>query len=259
MMKMKKLWIIILLLQSVNHLVAAQNARFPEQGTIEFERNTNMYAIIQKKISKADDQWGARMFDEYKKANPQFKILKSTLYFSKDKTLFKPHEDAAPTSYMAQGPDMTQINTIYTDLTTQMQTTRKSVFEDTFLVKDSTRTINWKITSETREIAGYMCRRANAIIMDSIYVVAFFTDQIPVSGGPESFSGLPGMILGVALPHDNISWFAKTVTDQTLQTNVIVPPSKGKQTDQKGFLLTMKDVMKNWGEYGKSYLKALML
>jgi GLPGLI family protein len=48
-------------------------------------------------------------------------------------------------------------------------------------------------------IAGFNCRRANAMIMDSIYVVAFYTDEILTTGGPESFSGLPGMILGVAL------------------------------------------------------------
>jgi len=32
----------------------------------------------------------------------------------------------------------------------------------------------------------------------SIDVVAFYTDDIPVSGGPESFDGLTGMILQVA-------------------------------------------------------------
>ena len=31
-----------------------------------------------------------------------------------------------------------------------------------------------------------------------INVVAFYKDDIPVSGGPESFNGLPGMILQVA-------------------------------------------------------------
>ncbi|CAM4344008.1 GLPGLI family protein [Pedobacter westerhofensis] len=255
---MKKLIKMLLVLQAISYTVAAQNARFPAEGVIEFERNTNMYAVIQKKI-KSDNEFGARIFEEYKKANPQFKILKSTLYFSKDKTLFKPTEDANPTSsYYGSGPDVTQINTIYADLKTKQQTTRKTVFEDNFLVKDSIRAINWKITSETREIAGYMCRRANAIVMDSIYVVAFYTDQIPVSGGPESFTGLPGMILGVALPHDNISWFAKTVTDKPIDAPVIIPPSKGKPTDNKGLLVIINNAMKDWGEYGKAYLKALM-
>jgi GLPGLI family protein len=31
--------------------------------------------------------------------------------------------------------------------------------------------------------------------MDSVFIVAFYTDQIVTSGGPESFNELPGMIL----------------------------------------------------------------
>jgi len=256
---MKKLMIILWLLPCISHIAAAQNARFPTAGVIEFERNNNMYAIIGKRV-KQDDTYGQKFFESYKKTNPQFKILKSTLYFSKDKTLFKPEEDTSPSnSYMAQGPDVTQINTIYTDLTAQMYSTRKLVFEEKFIVKDSTRKINWKLSNETREIAGYTCRRANAIVMDSIYVVAFYTDQIPVSGGPESFSGLPGMILGLALPHDHISWFAKTVTDKTVDPSLIVPPVKGKPTNNKGMLVIINEAMKDWGSYGKYYLKALML
>jgi GLPGLI family protein len=255
----KQTIIILLLLQGMSNILLAQNARFPLEGIIEFERNINMYAVIQKKI-RQNDGFEAQFFEQYKKTEPQFKILKSTLYFSKDKTLFKPAEDSnPPASIFGKGPDVTQINTVYVDLAGHMQTTRKQVFEENFIVKDSVRKINWKITSETREIAGYMCRRANAIVMDSIYVVAFYTEQIPVSGGPESFTGLPGMILGVALPHDNTSWFAKTVTDKTIEPAVIVPPSKGKPLDNKGLLTTINNAMKDWGEYGKSYIKALLL
>ncbi len=47
--------------------------------------------------------------------------------------------------------------------------------------------------------------------MDSIYVVAFYTDEILTTGGPESFTGLPGMILGIAIPHEHVSWFATKV------------------------------------------------
>jgi GLPGLI family protein len=138
---------------------------------------------------------------------------------------------------------------------------QKSVFEETFLVKDSVRKIKWKITDETRDIAGYTCRRANGIMMDSIYVVAFYTTEIPLSGGPEQFSGLPGMILGAALPHENITWFATKVTDAGLPPNTVVPPKKGKVTDGKGLLKTMQTVMKDRGDAAQIqfYIKAFLL
>ena len=135
----------------------------------------------------------------------------------------------------------------------------KKVFGELFLVKDSTRKIKWKITDETREISGYNCRRANAIMMDSIYVVAFYTTDIPVSGGPESFNGLPGMILGVALPHENITWFATKVTDMTLAPNVVVSPKKGKPMDGKGFRDKMISAFKDWGSEAPLYSKVFSL
>jgi GLPGLI family protein len=154
---------------------------------------------------------------------------------------------------------VTQNNTIYTDLQTETSIEQKKVFEETFLVKDSTRKIRWKITDETREIAGFTCRRANAIIMDSIYVVAFYTDKIPVSGGPESFTGLPGMILGVALPHENITWFATSVTDMTLEQKALLPPKKGKPVNNQGLKQTLQAATKDWGTWKDGYLKAFSL
>ena len=44
--------------------------------------------------------------------------------------------------------------------------------------------IKWKFTDEYRNILGYDCRRVNGIMQDSVYIVAFYTPQIPVSGGP---------------------------------------------------------------------------
>lgn len=250
---------LLLLILSFNPLFA-QHARFVTEGSIEFEKSVNMHAQIKKYITKDNEVFYVPAFEQYKKSQPQFRILKSTLAFSKDKTLFRPaRAEETSRNWFSDIPASTQNNIIYTDLSSNTSIVQKSIFEETFLVRDSTRKINWKITSETRDIAGYPCRRANAIIMDSIYVVAFYTDEIPVSGGPESFSGLPGMILGVALPHENMSWFAKLVTDKPLAAGTLDAPIKGKPTDNKGLLSTLMKVMKNWGDYAQHSLKSFLL
>ncbi len=249
----------LLLILSFN-LTFAQHARFVTEGVIEFEKSVNMHAQIKKYINKDNEFYYIPAFEQYKKTKPQFRILKSTLTFSKDKSLFAPAPaEESDRNWFSDIPASTQNNIIYTDLSSNTSIVQKTIFEETFLVRDSTRKINWKITSETRDVAGYPCRRANAIIMDSIYVVAFYTDEIPVSGGPESFTGLPGMILGVALPHENMSWFAKLVTDKALAPNNIIPPKKGKPTDNKGLLSTLMKVMKNWGDYAQHSLKSFLL
>ena len=175
--------------------------------------------------------------------------------------MYKPLKDTEPASnyFFGQDPAAEQNNIIYTDLSTSESISQKSVFEETFLLKDSVRKINWKITDETRNIAGYACRRANALVLDSIYVVAFYTDQIPVSGGPESFTGLPGLILGVALPRENITWFATMVKDAPIPATAVTPPKKGKATNYKDLVATLQNVMKSWGAYAQASLKAFLL
>jgi GLPGLI family protein len=214
---------------------------------------------MKKNINKDNESFMRPAYDNYIKNNPQFKVLKSTLTFSKDKTFFNPAEPENSSNSFGGNVMADQNNIIYSDLSTGSSISQKKVFEETFLVKDSTRSINWKITSETRVIAGYKCRRANALILDSIYVVAFYTDEIPISGGPESFNGLPGMILGVALPHENITWFATKVTDMLTTQKSIVPPNKGKPTNNKGLALTLQSALKDWGSYAQSSLKAFSL
>lgn len=255
----KKLTAFALLLTLGMSTVFAQNKHFTKSGIIEFEKSANMYALLRKEINKNNETYMTNMYDAYKRNNPQFKKLKSTLTFGDNKTLFTPIAEENNPQYWGNRAIVGQNNTVFTDLTTSKTIAQKKVFEETFLLKDSTRQIKWKITSETRNIAGYECRRANALVLDSIYVVAFYTDEIPVSGGPESFTGLPGMILGVALPHDNITWFATKVTDTSIPATSLNPPAKGKAVDRKTFVNTVKNAMKDWGEYAQGVLKAVML
>jgi GLPGLI family protein len=238
----------------------AQHAHFTNSGTIEFERRTNAYALIQKSINKDNEAWLQPAFDYYKKNNPQFKVLTAKLTFNDDKTLFTPTEADPPANLiMSDSPMLNQYNTIFSDLTTQSGVTQKKVFEQTYLLKDSLRKIKWKITDETRDIAGYTCRRANGLYLDSIYVVAFYTTRIPVPGGPESFNGLPGMILGVALPHENMTWFATKITTVSVADNTLVAPKKGKVTNEKDLLKTLETASEGWGRLGKLYIKGFML
>jgi GLPGLI family protein len=238
----------------------AQHAHFTKSGAIEFERRTNAYALIQKALNKDNEAWLQPAFDYYKKNSPQFRVLTAKLVFSNDKTLYTPdYADPPANALMSDSPMLNEFNTIFTDLAAKTQVDQKKVFERTYLVKDSVRKIKWKITGETRDIAGYTCRRANGLYLDSIYVVAFYTTRIPVPGGPESFSGLPGMILGVALPHENITWFATKVTGGYIPDNTLVAPKKGKATSENDLWKTLNDAAESWGRVGKLYVKGFML
>jgi GLPGLI family protein len=229
-------------------ILFAQNEHFTLSGTIEFEKSVNTYAIIKRMYGDNTNGPGQQWFEQYKKNQPQFKVLKSTLSFKDNKTLFMPIAPETTSGNYFNIPMADQNNIVFTDMETHSSTTQKTVFEQTFLVKDSVRKIKWKITDEARVIAGYPCRRANGLMMDSVYVVAFYTDKIPVSGGPESFSGLPGMILEVALPHENVIWRTTKVTDIQLAATAIVPPKKGKPVNNKQLAEVLKSVFKDRGD-----------
>jgi GLPGLI family protein len=252
---MKTKLIIIYLILNCSQLFA-QHARFITEGTIEYTKRVNIYAAIKQQMGGNPSDFSLQAYDLYKRDYPQFLQFGATLTFSKGKTLYTP---AIPDGTVSNdgNPLGTPGNIIYTDLPAASSIMQKEFLGQLLLIKDSTRKINWKITDETRDIAGYPCRRANALIMDSIYVVAFYTERIRVNGGPESFTGLPGMILELAIPHENVTWLATKVTDAQVPESTLVPPKKGKQMERAQFYKLIKDTYKS-SNY-KYFLKILML
>jgi GLPGLI family protein len=234
----------------------AQHTIFLAQGKIEFERKVNQYAQMESTMDPGDESWAE--FSKKMMGN-KFKTDYFDLLFTAGKTLYRPGRESPdkPSQFFFQPPG--RQNVIYTDVDQQKSASQKTIFEQVFLVQDTTRHIKWKITDETREIAGFSCRRANAMIMDSIYVVAFYTDEILTAGGPESFSGLPGMILGVALPHEHVTWFATKVEAVRIPDGQVLPPAKGKKVNNSGLLEAVKNSMKDWGKQGRLYLQDAML
>ncbi|HWB91643.1 MAG TPA: GLPGLI family protein [Puia sp.] len=248
---MYKLTILLIMVLAFARPVGAQNTIFLSHGKIEYERRINVFA----QIGNDDDQWS----EFRKKLSNHFKTSYFDLLFTRDKSLYRPGRESSDRDMFSFWQSPAQDNTIWSDLANDKAVSQKNVFEQTFLVQDSLRKIKWKITDETRNIAGFNCRRANAIIMDTIYVVAFYTDEILTNGGPESFTGLPGMILGVSLPHQHISWFATKVEAIPITEAEVEPPVKGKKVNNTALLQAVKPSLKDWRKIGQQYLEAIML
>jgi GLPGLI family protein len=230
--------------------VQAQNPIFISQGKIEFERRVNQYSKLD-----ADNSWT----ELQKKTMTKFKTSYFDLYFNSDKTLYKPGRESPDKEGEFFMEQPAQENVVYSDLDNEKSTSQKKVFEQVFLIQDSLRQIKWKITDENKVIAGFNCRRANAIIMDSVYVVAFYTDEILATGGPESFTGLPGMILGIALPHEHITWFATKVQAVSVAETLLTAPEKGKRSTNAELISTMQRSLKDWGKEGRQFMQSAML
>jgi GLPGLI family protein len=201
---------------------------FIAKGKIEFEKRVNTYNALDDIYKNRNSSFD--FISTIKKQIPEWNTTYFNLIFDENKTIYKPGREV---SQVSKGPewfqDPAQSNIVFCNLETQKSISQKSVFESVFLLSDSLRKARWKITNDFRDIAGFNCRKATTIIMDSVFVVAFYTDQITTSGGPESFNGLPGMILGLAIPRLHTTWFATKVELVDPPATEFIPPVKGKK------------------------------
>lgn len=236
---MKQILIAIVFLIT-SHILFPNKKEIIKSGSVEFEKTINMHALFRKS--------GESNYESYVNRHPQFLTLKSTLRFNEHESLFSPNEGEkeAMINSMFPFPFAGRQNQVYTDFSADSRTTAKTLFEQNYLIKDSIRQIDWKLTDEFRDIAGFRCRRANALVLDSIYVVAFYTDEIHVPSGPDSFSGLPGMILTLALPHDHVIWRATKVTVEEIHIDDADIPKNGQSVNQKEFETGLIELLKNF-------------
>jgi len=245
---MKKIIIIAL---AIGIAMAGQSqTQFIAKGKIEFERKINVHRQFE---DEEQDSW----LKEYLSKIPKFNTSYFDLYFNDTKTIYKPGRETQNPRVWGIGP--AKENVVVTDLEKMLVSSQKAVFEDTYLVQDSARKLEWKVADETRTIAGFECRKAVAIICDSVYVVAFFTDEITTSGGPESFCGLPGMILGLAIPRLYTTWFATKVELIEPTVNQFNAPTKGKKTNGHDLEKKLRSSLEDWGKEGQRNIWWVML
>ncbi|MDX2047638.1 MAG: GLPGLI family protein [Chitinophagaceae bacterium] len=227
---------------------AVAQQQFLGYGKIEYEFKLNIHKQME------GDWWG----EEFKDKMARFKTSYFNLWFKDNKTLYqKGREPEEKVNFWdAVGFDE---DLVYTDLETGTFVRKKEILQQQFLITDSIRHVEWRITNELRDIAGFTCRKAVGRLLDTIYAVAFYTDEITVSGGPISFAGLPGMILGLAIPRMGATWFATKIELTEPQPALITAPSRGKKINYKDLQETIKKGVADWGSWGKRFMWQAML
>ena len=217
------------------------------QGKIIFERRENMHKLIDDEIAaeKSPNAW----LTETRKVAPKYRTDIFQLSFTTRQTLYQLiTEDEIP--FNQRWYRVAFNNTVKTDLDRKQFSTQKVVYEKEYRITDTLPRMQWKLSNEYREIAGKNCRKATTILFDSVFVIAFYTDEIPVSGGPENFNGLPGMILGIVIPRIHYTCFATSVQSVVVgEAELALPPLKRKteQVTIAAFKKTMMDAFKDWG------------
>ena len=231
-------YIIIIALFFSNKNTQAQI--FIEKGMIEYT------VVVNNHKAMGDGTWAEMFKDKIPKLSTSY----YQLTFNTDKSiyLFNRKDDKTKSPFMN---DAAEENVWYNNYADDNFVQQKNIFGNTYILSDSLLHINWKMTNENRMIAGFNCRKAVGVLFDSVYVFAFYTDEITVSGGPMGIHGLPGMILGITIPRMFSSWVAGKIEINGVDFTKINPPTKGKKKKPKELEGTIIEATKDWGKYGQ--------
>ena len=197
------------------------------------------------------------------------------LTFDKNTSVYKEDEALAPPS---TGSRMIFISSdggsdvLFKDIINQSITNQKETFGKQFIIKDRLKPIQWELHSDTKNIGNYTCYKATyskeieesmmtfsssdeeqkeeeptaAPVMKTITVTAWYTPQIPVSNGPESYQGLPGLILEVN--DGDLTILCSKITINPKKAIEISEPKKGKQVTQEEYDSIMLKKMEEMSE-----------
>jgi GLPGLI family protein len=223
---------------------------FLDKVSIDYVKTVAVWPLMKE----IDPQWYERGKDRMPK--------ETTSYFNftsdGNKSIFKRTKEAEIPRGMWFQP-FADNNVVYNDYAASTTISQKPIYEETFLVKDSLLKIKWKITADTRVIAGFECRKAIGVLYDTVAVFAFYTDEITISGGPEGINGLPGMVLGAGIPRLHTTWFATKVQTPEINAKTLNPAVKGKEATRKSMLESLGRLMKEWEEWGRKMVLALFV
>jgi GLPGLI family protein len=113
-------------------------------------------------------------------------------------------------------------NTLYDGIT---------LMSKTYLIHDSIVPPAWKIMNDMKEVAGHICM--NASLYDTLRkqnTIAWFALDMPVSAGPDRYTGLPGIILEVDVNNGALVITADKIDLKPLTTELDIPAKiKGKK------------------------------
>lgn len=203
------------------------NAQFILNGKITYEKRVNFKLMYSNHYADKNDEYYT---NDYINKLPNPYVCQYKMFFNDDEMSFvyeKEDDKYNNNFYYLINDVRNEEDKVYLNIKKQQKILSKELLSSRFLIKDTLMQHKWTFHDELRNIAGYSCRKATTII-DSFVVIAFYTEQIVPNMGPEGISGLPGMVLGLAIPQMYTTWFATNVELVSINPNDLKPPTKGR-------------------------------
>jgi GLPGLI family protein len=248
-----------------------------QQGRVLYERTIQMQMRMMGMTAGAAD--GAAPDNVL----PHSRKDKLEVLFGNGQSLRRAVEDDAPEEFAAEGGMHVRMmvagdnDITYTSFSNNRVVEQREFAAKNYLITDSIRKLNWKLTGETRTILNYPCQQAvtqrigkramtsmengqmkTSEVADTANITAWFTLAIPVPAGPDYQGQLPGLILAVDINNGATVYQAIEVSPQT-DLAVIREPSKGKKITEEAFNKTREKLMSEMQRNGGGPTRAIRI
>ena len=207
--------------------------------------------------------------EQFKDKIPKSQKINKVLLFDQEANIYKdaPVDESANQEINMSGEDGgMQIkmdfdrpeSQIYNDVNSGASIEKRNFMDKKFLIEGKSKRYKWQMTTEQKTVLDYNCQKA--IFQDtSQTIIAWFTPQIPISAGPSSYAGLPGMILEIDIDEGQRTIQATSVVLKELDKNAISAPAKGKKVTQEDFDKIVeektKELQEQYGGNGNVIIK----
>ena len=224
---MKKLLVILFLL--AGSMVSAQKT----EGVVTYVRKEHWLKIIGR-LTYLGQEEKDRAAQTWKNMEEEDKGEKMKLAFTEKESLYtRSSEEPEDGGYSWRRSEFR----VYRNFEQDKKTDMIEMLGKTYIVEDSLHTPVWKIGNQIKEVAGYICMKAET--EDPIKkqkITAWFAQDIPVSAGPERYNGLPGLILELNLNDGDAIIEATNVTFKKLTPDDFkLPKLKGKKINDAAY------------------------
>lgn len=221
--------------------------------------------------------------DQLSSMLPKSRTDKFELTFGNNQSLWK-HVDEDENMDEMSGNGMQikiavpgQNDIVFHDFTSARRVEQRDLMDKKFVITDSIRKLNWKLTGESQTILGHTCQKAVAQrtgkrtmttmengklerkeVNDTTNIVAWFTTDIPVPAGPEVQGQLPGLILALDMNDGRVVYKALDIQAKADMAS-IKEPTKGKKVTPEEFTKErdkmMEEMQKNNQGNGRTFIR----
>lgn len=212
-------------------------------------QETSGTIIYDVKINLHKELTGER--ERFKEFVPEYRTVPFELIFNEAQSVYRRYEDpAAMVQSGGRGGRFRMMmgggSTVFRDFDTQSKVEQREFMGKNFVITGNLDQQGWKVTGEAASISGYPCLKATQPdTANDRTLTAWFTPQVGVPTGPDSYAQLPGLVLQVESSDNSLTITPREIKWGEVDEKALDAPSKGKEITEEEYREMVRTTMEN--------------